>query len=226
MRLIVIDPRRTEFARNADLHLAILPGEDASVLAAMIRIILLNEWHDADFCDRFVGSLDHRESVAPFTPELAAQRADIRAEDIVRTAELFAKARRRTAASGTGPDMARQSNLSEHLLESLNAICGAYLRASDVHPNTGTFKRRDTVMERVIPPNRTWESPPYLRTEPSGKVGGEFPASRIPNEIIDGCVRALVVVGGQPSNGPRPARQDARRVGETRTPRRHRFTHD
>jgi anaerobic selenocysteine-containing dehydrogenase len=198
-QLIVIDPRRTEFARDADLHLAIVPGEDASVLAAMIRIILLNRWHDSEFCDRFVVSLDQlREAVAPFTPELAAERAGLRPAEVVRAAQLFAQAERRTAVSGTGPDMGPQSNLNEHLVETLNVICGAYLRAGDLHPNTGTFRRRDVDKERVVPPRRTWEEEPFLWTRRTGMVGGEFPASRIPDEILEGGLRALVVVGGNP----------------------------
>ena len=37
MKLICIDPRRTELARRADLYLQIHPGEDATLLAGMLR---------------------------------------------------------------------------------------------------------------------------------------------------------------------------------------------
>ncbi|MGA0879317.1 MAG: molybdopterin-dependent oxidoreductase, partial [Ilumatobacteraceae bacterium] len=49
MKVIVVDPRRTEFAAQADLHLPIRPGEDPTLLAAMIRIIHDHDLHDRAF---------------------------------------------------------------------------------------------------------------------------------------------------------------------------------
>ena len=198
-RLIVIDPRRTEFARHADLHLPVRPNEDAVLLGAMIRIILENGWEDKAFCARFVASLDRlRQAVRGFTPEMAAARAGVAADQIEEAARLFATAGKKVAISGTGPDMSLRSNCNEHLIEALNAICGAYRRAGDTIPNPGVFGRRTAAKEGVIPPDRTWEREPKLWTEDTGLVGGEFPASRIPNEILHGGIKALIVVGGNP----------------------------
>ena len=52
MKLICIDPRRTELARRADLHLQIHPGEDATLLAGMLRVILTEDLYDAAFLRR------------------------------------------------------------------------------------------------------------------------------------------------------------------------------
>ncbi len=38
MKLIAIDPRRTELARSADVHLQVKPGEDPTLLAGMVRV--------------------------------------------------------------------------------------------------------------------------------------------------------------------------------------------
>jgi len=43
LKMIVIDPRESELARRSDLHLQIKPGEDAALLAGMIRIILAED---------------------------------------------------------------------------------------------------------------------------------------------------------------------------------------
>ena len=50
MRVIVIDPRRTETARRATLHLQPRPGEDVALVAAMLRVILTERLYDTAFC--------------------------------------------------------------------------------------------------------------------------------------------------------------------------------
>lgn len=200
VKLIVMDPRKTELARLADIHLQLLPGEDVSVLAAMINVIFRNGWQDVEFCQRFATSVeDLREAVKDFTPELAAARAGIEAGQLVEAARLFATSRRRSIGTGTGPNMSLRSNLAEHLVESLNVICGVYRRAGDKVYGTGALAPRSEVREGVVPPHRSWEHEPKLWTEDSGMLFGEFPASRLPNEILDGGIRALIVVGGNPA---------------------------
>src|SRR4029453_1096968 len=57
MQLVVIDPRRTETARRATLHLQPRPGHDAAIIAALLRVILREELHDAAFCAENVSGL-------------------------------------------------------------------------------------------------------------------------------------------------------------------------
>ena len=47
--LIVIDPRRSETAEKADIHLAVKPGTDAWLLAAMLGLLVQNDWVDHDW---------------------------------------------------------------------------------------------------------------------------------------------------------------------------------
>ncbi len=54
MKLIVIDPRRPEVARFADVFLQPKPGEDPTVLAAMLHVVIREELYDAAFAESFV----------------------------------------------------------------------------------------------------------------------------------------------------------------------------
>ncbi|HSG57284.1 MAG TPA: molybdopterin-dependent oxidoreductase, partial [Paracoccaceae bacterium] len=153
MKLIVIDPRRTETARAADIFLQPLPGEDAVLLAGMLRLILERGWQDEEFCAQHVGDLATlRAQLQPFTLERVAQRTDVPAGQIVAATALFAKQCRRGAAtSATGPDMSPHSNLAEHMVELLNVVCGRFLRAGEEVPNPGALLPRWPRKAEVMP---------------------------------------------------------------------------
>lgn len=202
MKLIVIDPRHTETARKADLFLQVKPGEDCTLLAAILRVMLHHGWTDPSFHDRFCTSIPAlRAAVEPFGLDYAARRTGVPAGHIEEAARLFGTARKAHAASGTGLSFGPHSNLAEHLLESLNALCGGYRRAGEPIRTTGLFGNAATT-EAVIPPNRDWLSGPMLRTAPSGRINGEFPSGRLPDEILhqgEDRIRALIVFGGNPA---------------------------
>lgn len=203
MRMIVIDPRRTELADEADLHLQPRPGEDPTIVAGMIRIILDEGWEDAEFCRRHVDGLDElRAAVAPFSPSYVERRAEVPASDLYRAARMFAlESKKGVASTGTGPDMAARSNLAEHLYECLNVVCGRFLRAGDpVWQFLPLGPARDVHAE-VYPPTRSWESEPRSRVRGNGRVLGEMLSGAMADEILtpgDGRIRGMIVSAGNP----------------------------
>jgi anaerobic selenocysteine-containing dehydrogenase len=201
-RIIVIDPRRTETARYADLLIQPLPGHDAALFAAIAHILLRDGTCNKAFCERFVGQIDAlREAVAPFTPALAAERANVPVAQIELAAQWLGEAKRPFVGSGSGPSMSAHSNLNDHMIEAVNALVGGYRRAGDLLRNPGTLKPR-VVMETVAPPGRSWEKGVKCRTADIGTLFGEFPTALLPQEILTpgpGKIRALIVFGGNPA---------------------------
>lgn len=205
MKLIVIDPRRSETAKQADLHLQPLPGEDAGILACLLHVILERGWQDREFCDRHADGVEAlRRAVADFTPEQVARRAAVRPEELVAIAELFAKQSRTGAAtSATGPDMSPHGNLSEHLVECLNVVCGRLLREGDPIDHPGAIGARWPRRAEVLPAPRWWETGYKSRIGGFGAIDGELPTGILADEILTpgpGRVRALVVHGGNPAS--------------------------
>ncbi|MGW0707904.1 molybdopterin-containing oxidoreductase family protein [Streptomyces sp. NPDC002643] len=203
LRMIVIDPRRTELAAQADLHLQPHPGEDPTVAAGLLRIILSEGWEDREFCRLHVSGLEElRTAVAPFTPDYVEKRADVSAADLYRAARMFAlESRKGVASTGTGPDMAARSNLSEHLYECLNVLCGRYLQEGDrvwsVHP----LGPRPEVRAEVVPPRRSWETGPKSRVRGTGRILGEMLSGAMADEILTpgkGQIKGMIVAAGNP----------------------------
>src|SRR3546814_16793801 len=90
LKLIVIDPRRTETARYADVFVQPLPGHDAAIAASMLRIIMAEGWHDAAFCAQHVADLDLlREAVEPFTVEYVSGIAGVTPRLLREAAEAY-----------------------------------------------------------------------------------------------------------------------------------------
>lgn len=202
LKLITVDPRMTETAKLADTHISIRPGEDAALFAGLIRVVLENNWEDRAFCDRYVTGLDSlRVAVEPFSLEVVSARTGISPELIVDVARTFATARRKSAVTGTGPNMSPNSNVSEHLCEAFNAICGGYRRAGDTIFNTGLLSGASTQAEGVFPPSRSWEQGVKCHSADIGPLFGEYPSGLLAEEVLaegPNRLRALIVVGGNP----------------------------
>lgn len=205
LKLVVIDPRRTETARYADIHLQPYPGEDPAIAAGLLHIILSRGWQDADFCASYVDDLKLlEEAVAPFTPDVVEARAGVPTDKLIAAAELWAGAGKRgCAASSTGPSMAPFSNLSDHLIELLNVTCGRYKRpGDDVGNSLMNLSRR----AEVIPASRWWESGRKSRIEGFGTlpglIGPEYPCGIFADDVLtpgSDQIKSLFVVGGNPA---------------------------
>ncbi len=99
MKLIVVDPRRTELARRADIHLQINPGTDVALLKAIMRVIVDEGLQDSLFISgRVEGFGEFRESLEELTLEQAADICGVPAKDIVRAARLYAGSGRSAVA--------------------------------------------------------------------------------------------------------------------------------
>ncbi len=203
LKVIVIDPRETEVARHADLHLAVKPGEDVTLLAAILNVILSEGRFDLAFCQQHVDGIDElREAVRGMTPEIAAGRAGVPAESIITAARLFADAKRGIAASGTGPEMSGDGTMIEYLIASLNIICGRFVREGDPAYPPRVFTAAAPRPAGVIPPMKLWgEGFAASRFRGLTALGEEMPCNVLADEILtpgDGQIKALIVIGGNP----------------------------
>ncbi|MBL8329406.1 MAG: molybdopterin-dependent oxidoreductase [Rubrivivax sp.] len=103
MRVIVVDPRRTETAAEADLHLQLLPGTDVMLHHAMLHVMLWEGLVDQAFIAAHTSGFEAlRDRVREFTPAHAAKVCGLKAEDIVTAARWFAGLDRQAGGMSTG----------------------------------------------------------------------------------------------------------------------------
>ncbi|MEV0702822.1 formate dehydrogenase subunit alpha [Saccharopolyspora sp. NPDC050389] len=102
-RLVVIDPRRTELAALADVHLQAAPGSNVAVFNGLAHLLIEEDHLDHAFLDhRTTGFDDLATLLADYPPETVAAIADVRTADLVAAARLFGRAQHPAIVYGLG----------------------------------------------------------------------------------------------------------------------------
>ncbi len=92
-KLIILDPRMTPIARNADLFIPVRSGGDIGVFNGMLHILIERGWIDLDFIAKHTTGFDEvAAAVKKYTPEYSSKIAGVPAEMIVKAAEMWGPA--------------------------------------------------------------------------------------------------------------------------------------
>jgi assimilatory nitrate reductase catalytic subunit len=92
-KLIILDPRMTPIARNADLFIPVRSGGDIGVFNGMLHIMIERGWIDREFIAQHTTGFEAvMETVKKYTPEYSAKIAGVPPEMIVKAAELWGPA--------------------------------------------------------------------------------------------------------------------------------------
>jgi formate dehydrogenase major subunit len=137
--LVVIDPRRTELAQIARLHLPVRPGTDIPLLNAMANVIVREGLVDKDFVQRRVDGFEaFAARIAEWTPERAAGVCGVPVADIADAARLYATAKPAFCAHGLGVTEHVQGSEAVMTLVNLALLTGNLGRAgAGVNPLRG-----------------------------------------------------------------------------------------
>jgi len=212
-RLVVIDPRRSRTAEEADWHLAIRPGTDAFLLAAVVTTLAESGRIDPGPTGEWVRGLDEVvAALAPFTAEAVSETVGISAADIRRLADELVDAPTAAVYGRIGTTTAEFGTLASWLVDVVNVCTGnldrpggaMFPRAAAGSPNTRGAPRTGRAL-------RTGRH--HSRVRGLGETLGELPVSCLAEEIDtpgEGQVRALVTLAGNPVlSTPNSARLDA-----------------
>jgi anaerobic selenocysteine-containing dehydrogenase len=89
-RLVVVDPRPTPVAQEADVHLAIRPGTNLALLNGLLREIIEHGWIDRAFIDAHTVGFDQlAETVGSYDPERVARICGVPADQVREAARIL-----------------------------------------------------------------------------------------------------------------------------------------
>ncbi|MEU6659203.1 molybdopterin oxidoreductase family protein [Streptomyces sp. NPDC046821] len=198
--LTVVDPRTTRTAKLADRHLAIRPGTDALLLAAMAHVLFDEKLADpgAHLTDHLEGLDELADAVREFTPEAVAGHCDIEADVIRQLARELAAAPTAAVYGRIGSSTVTFGTLTSWLVDVLNILTGNLDR-----PGGALFPLAATDRApRPAGPGKgfalgRWTS----RVSGHPEAKGELPLAALAEEIDtpgDGAVRAVIAIAANP----------------------------
>jgi anaerobic selenocysteine-containing dehydrogenase len=209
-KIVVVDPRRTRTAKEADEHLFIRPGTDAMLLFALVHVIF-DEGLERPI-DHLAGLDEVRALAKDFTPEAASVPTGIGAESIRRLARDLAAAPSAAVYGRIGTTTQAFGTTASWLVDVLNAITGNLDRPGGAMFPRAAAGASNTRGEGGRGRGATfgrWTS----RVRGLGEIFGELPVATLSDEIEtpgEGQVRALITIAGNPVvSTPNAGRLDA-----------------
>lgn len=128
--LVVVDPCRTGTARKADIHLALKPGTDGALAAAMMHVAFRDGYADQDYMQRMSDDPQGlKTSLANKTPQWAANITGLPVEQIEQIASLYGKTKRSFIRLGIGFSRSRNGASNVHAVSCLPVVTGAWQHA-------------------------------------------------------------------------------------------------
>ncbi|MBT2502866.1 molybdopterin oxidoreductase family protein [Curtobacterium sp. ISL-83] len=181
--VVCVDPRETEVARLADVHLAIRPGTNLALMNGLIRELFENGWVDEDYTAAHTIGIDGlRKAVAPWTPEAVAETCGLDAADVRRAAEIIGTSERVLSTVLQGFYQATQATASAvqvnnlHLLRGMLGKPGCGILQMNGQPTAQNT--RESGANGDFPAFRNWENPDHVQE--LAELWG-VPAEKIPH---------------------------------------------
>jgi nitrate reductase NapA len=134
VKVIVVDPRRTNTARIADIHIAFKPGTDLALLNSMAYVIIKEELDNQRFHSKHVTFMnndeqklsfeDYKQFLEDYTPDKVEKLSQIPAETIVKVARIFAESSATMSMWCMGINQRIRGVWANNLIHNLHLLTG------------------------------------------------------------------------------------------------------
>lgn len=224
VKVIVVDPRKTNTARIADVHVAFKPGTDLALLNSMAYVILNEEMDNPRFHARYVTFMnndkkkqtfeDYFKFLQDYTPEKAAKITGVPQETIIKIATMFAESPATMSLWCMGLNQRTRGVWANNLVHNLHLITGHIGKPGATsfsltgQPNACGGVRDTGGLSHLLPAGRLikkkahrnqvekqWGLPPdSLNPKPGYHTVAMF------NALRDGKLKALLILCTNPAH--------------------------
>lgn len=167
-QLVCVDPRRTNVAERATVHLPIRNGTNLALMNALVREQIVRGYVDTNYvAAHTIGFDEVQASTRDATPEWAAEVCGVPAHDIRRAAEIFGTSRRVVSTCSMGFYQSHQATAAScqvnnlHLLRGMLGRPGAGILQMNGQPSAEN--NREAGCGPALPGFRNWDNPEHVR---------------------------------------------------------------
>ena len=210
-KVIAVDPRVTKTAQIADVHLAVKPRTDVTLLNAILRVLLDEDLVDLDAARPHVDGLDELlDHLRSLDLDAAAEQCGIPLDELRRTAIAIGRAERCLVAWSMGVNHSVQGTETVTLLNTLCLLTGNIGRPGaapfSITGQCNAMGTRETGFTASMPGYRAYDDP-AARRELADRLGvaeERLPTERghaypdIINAVMGRRIKALWVIGTNP----------------------------
>jgi anaerobic selenocysteine-containing dehydrogenase len=188
--LVVIDPRRTRSAQNADWHIPIRIGTDAALALGIMHVLVRDGLCDRDYIARHTVGFDRveREVLPRFAPDHVAAITGVSAGDVERLAAMYGGAKKSLIRLGWGMTRNTHGGQALRTVALLPGVTGAYGRygGGAVNGTNASFEFNYDALRKPSGPAAT-------RTINHNRLGEAL------LELNDPPIRALFIASNNPA---------------------------
>ncbi|HWB67181.1 MAG TPA: nitrate reductase [Mycobacteriales bacterium] len=167
-RLVVVDPRPTMPAREADVHLAIRNGTNVMLLNALMHEMIRNDWVDHDWVsEHTIGYEGLADIVKEYPPERAAEVCGVEARDISAAAEILGTGERLVSTALQGVYQSNQATAAAVQINNINLLRGMIGQPGctvfQMNGQPTAENTRETGANGSLPGYRNWQNDDHVQ---------------------------------------------------------------
>jgi anaerobic selenocysteine-containing dehydrogenase len=211
--IICVDPRPTEVARHAAVHLAPLPGTNVALMNGLLHEIIANDWVDHAYIEAHaVGFQELAKRVQDYPPEVVAEICDVPADQIREAASILGHAERLLSTVLQGFYQSNQATAAAVQVNNINIIRGMLGKPGcgvlQMNGQPTAENTRECGADGDLPAFRNWTNDAHVKD--LAKVWNvdpmDIPHYSPPTHVMqmmryaeDGSIRMLWVSGTNPA---------------------------
>jgi len=190
VQFVVIDPRRTRSAQNADWHIPIRIGTDAALALGIMHVLVRDNLCNRDYIARHTLGFDRveREVLPRFTPDYVASVTGITKADVERLAAMYGAAKKSLIRLGWGMTRFTYGGQALRTVALLPGVTGAYGRYGG-----GALNGTNASFELNYNAVRKPSGPAATRTINHNRLGEAL------LQLNDPPIRALFIAANNPA---------------------------